>query len=846
MLTGMRRSFAPVAVLAASTVLTIAAAAFLRVSSVARDHERFERAVQTTQDRIEGRLENYATLLRATAGLLAVHPDLTREEFAAYVERLQIPTHSPGVQGVVFARYLRRAFSGDLIAQQHARGFPAFDIYPDQGGEERAVIVLIEPLDRRNQRALGFDMWTDPIRREAMERARDTGSATLSGRLVLVQELDQQKQAGFVVYTPVFRPGAPIGTVAERRESLLGYATIAFRADDLFEGIFGREAMPVVDFQIYDGLAAAPEALLHAATSAPLPRGPATTTRLAILGRTWTIAFTALPELRRESTLPFAPILLAVGLLLSLVLFALSRGQARARSRAEATADELRKSLLERDRIEQRVRDEARISDTLRRVGTSLAAELDHDRLVQLVLEEAKALTGAETASFDPTLSREAVVREDRSQGAARSLLAVPIVSRTGGVMGGLVFGHAQPGRFTEQHERLVVGLAAQASIALDNARLYRDLRESDRHKDEFLAVLGHELRNPLAPIVTALEVMRLDPASATRQRAVIERQARHMVRLVDDLLDVSRISRGKIELRREQVSVRDAIAKAVETAGPLLESRRHTLEVRLPERPLLVQADPVRLDQVLMNLLTNAAKYTPEGGHVTVEALEHLGQLELRVADDGIGFAAESAARLFLPFEQLGGARDYATGGLGIGLALVKGLVQLHGGTVSASSPGPGRGSTFVVRLPGPLDAAETPSRGVPPLRTRERPGRLLFVDDNVDAVETLAEAFRLEGHEVRVAYAGPQALRELQDYLPDVVLLDIGLPGMSGYEIAGLLRNDPRLAKTLLVALTGFGQESDRKRAREAGFDEHLVKPVELDTIARLIGAHLRRRAV
>ena len=838
----MRRSFAPLAVLAASTVLTIAATAFLRASSVARDEERFERAVQTTQDRIEGRLETYAATLRATAAFLADRPGLDRQEYAAYVARLDLQARYPGLRGIAVSRKLRRSLSGELVTQQRARGFPAFEIYPELGHDERVVIVLIEPFDSRNALALGFDMWTDATRRDAMERARDSGAATLSGKLTLVQDIVQRRQPGFVLYMPVYRGRAPIGSVAERREALLGFASISFRADDLFQGIFGREALPVLDFQIYDGPLATPEALLHAATSAPLARGPVATTHLQIFGRTWTLTFSALPQLRRESTLPFAPILFGAGLLLSLLLYVLSRGQARARNRAEATAAELRSSLEERERIEQRVRDEARISDTLRRVGTALAAELDHDRLIQLVLDEAKSLTGASTAAFDPEFFRETVVREDRSQGPQRSLLTVPILSRTGGAMGGLVFGHPQPGRFTEQHERLVAGLAAQASIALDNARLYLDLRESDRNKDEFLAVLGHELRNPLAPIVTALEVMRLDPSSMDRQRAVIERQARHMVRLVDDLLDVSRISRGKIELRKERVSVRDAIAKAVETAGPLLKARRHSMAVQLPARPLLVEADPVRLDQVLMNLLTNAAKYTPEGGHLRIQALESESQLELRVSDDGIGFAPEAASRLFLPFEQLGGARDYATGGLGIGLALVKGLVQLHGGTVSASSPGPGKGATFVVRLPGPLDRAETPPVGTPVLRTKVQPGRLLFVDDNVDAVETLAEAFRLDGHEVRVANDGAQALRELEQYLPDVILLDIGLPGMSGYEIVGLLRKDPRLAKTLMVALTGFGQESDRKRAREAGFDQHLVKPVDLDVISRVIGAHLR----
>src|SRR5205814_1103394 len=332
-------------------------------------------------------------------------------------------------------------------------------------------------------------------------------------------------------------------------------------------------------------------------------------------------------------------------------------------------------------------------------------------------------------------------------------------------------FVHRAPGHFTAQHERLLAGIAAQASIALDNARLLRDLQDADRRKDEFLAVLGHELRNPLAPVVTALEVMKRDRSAAERQLAIIERQARHMVRIVDELLDVSRISRGKIELRKRRLSVREAIAKAADSVSPMARARGQKLTVSFPQNPLVIDADPVRLEQILGNLLSNAIKYTPDGGSVELSARQRDGQLEVRVRDSGIGIPAESLETLFHAFVQVPGAKDYAKGGLGIGLALVRGLVELHGGTVEVESAGPGQGATFNVLLPGVSEGA-TPLE-VRPLAPAAHRGRVLVVDDNVDAAITLAEGVALDGHDVRVAHDGPSAVEQARAFSPEVVLL-------------------------------------------------------------------------
>jgi PAS domain S-box-containing protein len=363
----------------------------------------------------------------------------------------------------------------------------------------------------------------------------------------------------------------------------------------------------------------------------------------------------------------------------------------------------------------------------------------------------------------------------------------------------------------------------------------------ASRAKDEFLAMLGHELRNPLSPIVVALQLLRLrDGARWSRELQVIERQVDHLLRLVDDLLDVSRITRGKIELKREPVELAGAIAKAIEMASPLLEQRRHHLRHDVPAG-LWVHGDAVRLAQVVANLLTNAAKYTEPGGTIAITARSEADALVVSVADTGMGIEPQLLPHLFELFVQGARPPDRAEGGLGLGLALVKSLVELHGGTVQARSEGRGRGSEFVVRLPAlpPLSlqaptTAPTPAR---PWRTTERPRQVLVVDDNRDAADLLAETLRAAGHQVEVAHDGPDALARLERFRPEVAVLDIGLPVMDGYELAVRLRD--RVAGVHLLALTGYGQDRDRERSRAAGFAHHFVKPIDPDRLLEAVAA-------
>jgi len=374
-----------------------------------------------------------------------------------------------------------------------------------------------------------------------------------------------------------------------------------------------------------------------------------------------------------------------------------------------------------------------------------------------------------------------------------------------------------------------------------ERARAERALQEADRNKDEFLAMLAHELRNPLAPIRNALQLMRMDPSEPRLQWAqeVIHRQLVSLTRLVDDLLDVSRITRGKITLSRQPLDIATLINQAIETIEPLVLEREHQLALRVPPEPMQVDGDPTRLTQALANVLGNAAKYTERGGRIDLICTRRGADVEIRVRDNGIGIPAELLPRIFDLFTQLDRRSDQAISGLGIGLALVRRLLEMHGGTISALSEGAGTGSEFVICLPLLAETAvrteaenDAQHTEVPAI-----PRRILVADDNADALESLATVLRLRGHEVFSASNGAIALETAGRHVPEVALLDIGMPLLDGYEVARRIRAQEWGKAMTLVALTGWGQDADRRRSREAGFDTHLVKPLDLDQLSNLL---------
>jgi PAS domain S-box-containing protein len=572
-------------------------------------------------------------------------------------------------------------------------------------------------------------------------------------------------------------------------------------------------------------------------------------------------------------------------------------------------ASKITRDITHRKRAEEALQEETRILEILNRTGAAIASQLDLESLVQTVTDSATQLSGAKfgaffynvsndkgesfllfslsgasreafekfgmprnTPIFGPTFRAARVVRsadvtQDENYGLmaphhgmpkghlpVRSYLAVPVVSRSGEVIGGLFFGHPDVNVFSERSERLIVGIAGQAAVAIDNARLYEaaqreiaireraeaTLRETDRRKDEFLATLAHELRNPLAPIRQAALISKTPGASDAQKRwshDVITRQVHHMSLLLDDLLDISRVTRGTLELRLETTDLNDVIEAAIETARPTIDAKRHELRVEKPQESLQIVADPLRLAQILSNLLTNAAKYTDPQGQIVLKVECAADHITLSVKDTGIGIPPDAIADVFEMFAQVRSSQDRSEGGLGIGLALSKGLVELHGGHIEARSAGAGQGSEFTVRLPRRvLPVAVASAVNLPAKETCVR-RRILIADDNRDAAQSLAMLLELEGHDVRVVHDGHAAVEAFGEFRPEVVLLDIGMPGLDGYEVARAVRQDSLGRAVKLVALTGWGQDRDKARALAAGFNHHFTKPVEPGRISELL---------
>ena len=461
---------------------------------------------------------------------------------------------------------------------------------------------------------------------------------------------------------------------------------------------------------------------------------------------------------------------------------------------------------------------------------------------------------------FGPRAARD--MREDRmlvirdvdreltpSEGGAmfnaigvKAIICCPLV-KEGKLVAMMAVHQDAPRDWTAADVMLLKEVVERSWAHIERIRAMETLRVEDRRKSEFLAVLAHELRNPLAPIRNGLQVMRVasdNPATVARVRDVMERQLAHLVHLVDDLLDIARINRGKVDLQKEHVELRSVVASAVETSLPAIEARRHELNLRIPEQSLALTIDPTRISQVISNLLTNAAKYTPAGGRIDVTARLDGDDVVLSVSDTGIGIPAESLGAIFEMFTQVGNNLERTQGGLGIGLALARRLVELHGGTIAAASPGLNQGTTFNVRLPL---AAVKPAILTADHHDRTANGgrrfRILVVDDNADAAETMSDYLDMSGYASQVAYNGHQALNVIRKFMPEVVFLDIGMPGMNGYEVASAIRKMPEMAGVTLIALTGWGSATDRSRAHEAGFDHHLTKPASFHSVNALLTA-------
>jgi signal transduction histidine kinase/ActR/RegA family two-component response regulator len=738
-------------VLALSLLLTAIAVYHILTTSEAKDRLRFQNLVQKIQPIIQNRMEIYIALLRATGGLFAVEEEVDAARFYSFVGHLKVRERYPGVQGIAFSRRIAPGEMEAVVAAMRRQGQPGFHVWPARplspAHPETHALLYLEPLDERNQRAIGYDMSTEAERRAAMELARDSGRTAATGRLTLVQETGRDKQAGFVVYVPVYRRGAPLGTVAERRAALLGFVCSAFRAGDLLHGILGAETAPTVSFELFAGPKPARDSLLFRSHNAERSAAAAPVfTQLArfdLANSRWTLRFTSLPGFAVASGRDQATLILLLGLLTSAILFLVTRSEVQARLAAERVALDLHRSQEE------------------------LRAE--RERYRRLAEAEHQARGEAETAS---------------------------------------------------------------------------------QAKDRFLAALSHELRTPLTPVLAVISSLETKGGLAAGVReglGVIRRNVELEARLIDDLLDLTRIVQSKLELKSEIADLRTILDHALDACCPPGGSLRARFAIEADPGDHRLWADAPRLTQVFWNLFKNALKFSPDGGPIRVRTRRDAsaGRLAVEVTDGGIGIEPERLGQVFDAFEQGQRSITRRYGGLGLGLSISKSIVELHGGRLSASSEGSGKGATFTVELPVGAVGGDQPAAALPALpatgggdSAEARPLHILLVEDHADTADAMSVLLSAIGHRVTVAGDGEKALFEAEragEGGIDLLISDVGLPGMSGLELMAELR---RRFTFPGIALSGYGMDEDVERSLEAGFSQHLTKPVSLPHLKAAIG--------
>jgi signal transduction histidine kinase len=732
----------PLLVLVFGLAATATAGFYAARTGRAKDEVRFQTAVDGVVGGITGRLDTYIALLRAGAGLFEANGNqVSAEQFRRFAGRLDLRARYPGMQGLGFAIHVpAERLDGFLRDVRASR--PHFRVWPEEPREDYYPIVYLEPEDRRNQAAIGYDMFTEAVRRKAMLAAARTRTAAASGRVTLVQEIDPLRQAGFLIYVPVYDTAAATPDIA----SVVGFVYSPFRAGDFLSAVFG-DGVPEVSLVVYDGDGPAPDRILYQSDPSATQREAElrTTRAIDVAGQRWTVVVGSLPQFEHTAETGLVPWLLGFGTIVTLGLAWATSDEARARAAAESSAERLRLS------------------------------------------EE--ALRGSEARLRD-------LVEAER---------------------------HAH----------------AEASAA-------------NRAKDDFLATLSHELRTPLNAILgwaTMLRSGRLSDQQRSRALEVIARSARTQADLIEDLLDVSRIVSGKMSIEMRETTLAAPIKAAVDAVRPAAEAKGIAIETRLDASPPVL-GDPDRLQQVAWNLLSNAIKFTPGGGRVTVSVGRAGADAVLRVADTGMGIEPSFLPHVFERFRQHDSSTTRAHGGMGLGLAIVRHLVEAHGGTVRAESLGPGQGSTFVVTLPLRPAEARPKVSGDARLRARPQGGELtglraLVVDDDPDARELIAEVLGASGAEVETAASAAEAIVILGDKKVDVLLADIGMPGTDGYGLMQeVRRHESGTVRTVpAIAVTAYAREQDRLSALAAGFQAHLPKPIDVDalrnTVKRLLDA-------
>jgi len=1017
----------------------------VQAKSLARRAEEqriFEQDTAEIQSKIEARVEACIALLRGAKALFVVNPATTRSEFGQFVQRLEVTTRYPGIQGIGFTKRLRPEEAPSFIKNVRQE-LPSFNIWPSDRRDEYHTIVFLEPLDRRNEAALGYDMFTQPTRRAAMERARDNGGPALTGPVTLVQEIDEEKQQGFLIYVPIYEGGVTPASIEQRRELLLGFAYSPFRAADFVHGISLSERLKEIDFQL---IAADGTVLRGFRFTKDMSEAFTDDSEFEVAGNKWKLLFRGSKSTSLPVSMAIVPTVAVAGGLVTSLLYLLARRQARERERINTHREWLRVTLssigdgviatdlhghitfmnpvaesltgwpfrdvegkpveqvfnvineetkqqvaipvheviqkgvvvgltnhtalrtrsgkeipiedsaapikdavgatigavlvfhdVEQKRSAEKAdRERAELIAAQNVIGSAILGELDTKTLLQLITDEAVKLSHAAfgaffynvlsehgesymlytlsgaprekfenfpmpraTALFGPTFRGEGIIRSDditkdprygkQQEGPFRgmppghlpvkSYLAVPVKSRSNNVIGGLFLGHSEVGVFSKRDEQIASAIAAQASIAIENARLYESAQKeiearkhaeeqrldllkkeqearsraeaASRAKDEFIAVVSHELRTPLTPMlgwVRMLKLSGLDNAQHRHGLDVIERNVKAQIRLVEDLLDMNRLLSGKLKIENRVLNLDEVVSASVETMKAVADSKHIAIHVRnLAESRVQVYGDFVRLQQVHCNLLSNAIKFTSESGAVSITTSISGQNAEVCVEDNGQGIDPEFLPHLFQRFTQADSSTTRQYGGLGLGLAIAKQIIELHGGSIFAKSRGKAKGAQFYVHLPlystdvlsRASDSRGTPSRDLEEILQNVK---VLVVDDAADTREFLSVMLKQWKVRTETAADTSEAMNVYNRFSPDVLVTDIGMPGDDGYALLRSLKEKYGDNAVRAIALSAHARPEDRARSQKEGFQLHLAKPIEPMELVKAIAMVLQ----
>ena len=879
-----------------------------------QDQSRFRKNVQELQDRIRLKIETSITLLRTGTGLFAASDEVAAVEFHRFVQQLDLQTNYPGIQGIGFSRSFTSAEKDELVHEMRQSVREDFHVWPDRPRDQYTAIIYLYPPGNRNEKAIGYDMFEDPVRRQAMEQARDTGAPAASGRVRLVQETEEEGQPAFLIYAPVYRNSASLDSIDERRRALAGYVYSPYFIAEFIAPITSAKNYDV-SLQVYDGPEAKDAGFLYGTQNNSLPSDHRFTHEetLDVAGRTWTLRYAEQPSFERGSSRPLLKYTIIVGVLLSFLFFTVTRAEVRARSRAERSAVEVRESeqaiseaneraLLEYEKMLERIsslsqalgtarelntifrglREFTKVSvpcdgffvslyDPIRDVRTACygwgdGEEVDVSQLPPMPVTErgpnSRAVrTGQVVITNDymrATSANLSVIVGPDNGLRPESSLALPMAVM-GRIIGTIEVQSYQQHAYQQEHVTAMTMAANLTAVAIENVRLLKLERtareaaeESNRLKDEFLATVSHELRTPLTAILgwsRLLEDGTLDHATTQQAVDTIWRNAKAQAQIVDDILDVSRIITGNLYIDLHPIEVAPVVQNAINVVRPTADAKGIRIEPQLDNTPAMISGDANRLQQVIWNLLSNAVKFTNNGGRVTVKVTQANAAVEISVTDTGQGISREFMPYVFDRFSQADSTTTRHHGGLGLGLAIARHLVEIHGGTIRAASRGEGQGATFTITLPlldSKVKTIEPATDKTLAYASQMLSGvNVLLVDDDSDTLKLMATALTRRQANVTAVSSAGEAIQAIRQQRPDVLVSDIAMPGEDGYGLIEKVRSldSSEMQSIPAVAITAYAKEEDRERALASGFQIYLAKPIELRELVSVVARAARR---